>query len=136
MCFSQAIRREIKVRSCHGKRIACCLTLSTQLWSSLLHPHILRKLSELSRRLAMLTVNAQEFLGANILDDKPFILMPFMRNGNVRDYIECNPDCDRQKIVSELALFWIGCFDGFHSALPCLIGASVSPRSEYRTRRS
>ena len=42
----------------------------------------------------------EEFLGANVLDGKPFIVMPFLKNGNARDYIDNNPDCDRPKIVS------------------------------------
>jgi len=49
-CLLQAIRRRIKVRSCHGRYIAFCLTSATQVWSSLLHPHILRKPFALSHR--------------------------------------------------------------------------------------
>jgi serine/threonine protein kinase len=41
-----------------------------------------------------------EFLGGNVLDEKPFIVMPFLKNGNARDYIHNNPTCNRQKIVS------------------------------------
>ena len=41
-----------------------------------------------------------EFLGANILDDEPFIVMPWIANGNVRDYIDHHPSCDRLKLVS------------------------------------
>jgi hypothetical protein len=48
----------------------------------------------------MLLINNQEFLGANVLDDKPFIVMPFLKHGNALDYIEANSNCDRQKIVS------------------------------------
>ena len=85
--------------------------------------------------MAILTFNAQEFLGANVLDNKPFILMPLIKNGNVRDYISCNPDCDRQRIVSELTLFCIlGCSDNFHPALPYFIRANVSPWSKYCAR--
>ena len=43
--------------------------------------------------------NLIEFLGANILDDKPFIVMPFLKNGNARHYIREHPDCNRAKIV-------------------------------------
>jgi hypothetical protein len=49
-------------------------------------------------------VDTQEFLGANTLDDKPFIVMPFLKNGNARQYIEANPKCDRQKIVGPVHL--------------------------------
>jgi hypothetical protein len=44
--------------------------------------------------------NRTEFFGANVLDDKPFIVMPYYPNGNARDYVQRNPDCDRIKIVS------------------------------------
>ena len=41
-----------------------------------------------------------EFLGANVLDNKPFIVTPIMDNGNARIYIQNHPDCDRLTIVS------------------------------------
>jgi serine/threonine protein kinase len=44
--------------------------------------------------------DALEFLGASLLDDKPFIVMPFLKNGNAHDYIHNHPTCNRQKIVS------------------------------------
>jgi serine/threonine protein kinase len=40
-----------------------------------------------------------EFLGGNTLDDSPFIVMPFMKNGNATDYIEMNPQFNRFKMV-------------------------------------
>jgi hypothetical protein len=40
-----------------------------------------------------------EFLGANVLDNKPFIVTPLMANGNARNYIHHRPDCDRLTIV-------------------------------------
>jgi hypothetical protein len=40
-----------------------------------------------------------EFLGANEFDDRPFIVMPYMSNGNARDYARGHPDCDRLQIV-------------------------------------
>ena len=40
-----------------------------------------------------------EFLGANELDDKPFIVMPYLKNGNARDYVQKHPNCDRLRIV-------------------------------------
>jgi hypothetical protein len=40
-----------------------------------------------------------EFLGANILDDKPFIVMPYLKNGNARDYLQEHPDGNRLQIV-------------------------------------
>jgi hypothetical protein len=48
-----------------------------------------------------------EFLGANVLDDKPFVVTPYLENGNVRVYIENHPHCDRLKIVYEyLVIFF------------------------------
>jgi hypothetical protein len=34
------------------------------------------------------------------LDDKPFIVMPYLKNGNVRDYVQSHPDCDLLRIVN------------------------------------
>ena len=45
------------------------------------------------------TYTVLEFLGANIVDETPFIVMPFLRNGNAWCFILANPDCDRIKIV-------------------------------------
>ncbi|KAF8811047.1 kinase-like protein [Phlegmacium glaucopus] len=55
-------------------------------WSKLRHPHIL------------------QFLGANILDDEPFIVMPLIANGNVHDYINNNPNCDRLRLIKHISL--------------------------------
>jgi serine/threonine protein kinase len=41
-----------------------------------------------------------EFLGANVLDDKPFIVMPFLKNGNARQYMQAHPSCDRLVLVN------------------------------------
>lgn len=46
-----------------------------------------------------------EFLGANILDDEPFIVMPLIANGNVTNYINNNPNCDRLRFVSLFLLY-------------------------------
>ncbi|KAG5650410.1 hypothetical protein H0H81_012347 [Sphagnurus paluster] len=46
----------------------------------------------------------KEFLGANILDERPFIVMPYYGNGNVRQYIERHPHCDRVQIIYDVAL--------------------------------
>lgn len=47
-----------------------------------------------------------EFLGANILDDKPFLVMPYLKNGNARDYLHKHPNGNRLQIVrtSDVAL--------------------------------
>jgi len=57
------------------------ITDEVKTWSKLRHPHIL------------------QFLGANVLDDRPFIVTPFLQNGNARDYIRRNLTCDRIKLV-------------------------------------
>ena len=72
---------------------------SLQTWSKLMHPHILRKLPRRVLSLPPFETSLIEFLGANILDDKPFIVMPFLKNGNARDYIYEHPECNRAKIV-------------------------------------
>lgn len=41
-----------------------------------------------------------EFLGANVLDDRPFIVMPYLKNGNARQYIVAYPECDLLPLVS------------------------------------
>uniref|UniRef100_A0A8H7Y9N2 Protein kinase domain-containing protein n=1 Tax=Psilocybe cubensis TaxID=181762 RepID=A0A8H7Y9N2_PSICU len=55
-------------------------------WSKLRHPNIL------------------QFLGANILDDEPFLVMPLVEGGNARDYIDNHPHCNRIKIVQQISL--------------------------------
>ena len=133
-CRSQAIRREIKVRVCNCDRLICYLNSVTQIWSDLRHPHILRKPSRASLHLTVFTFLPQEFLGANVLDDKPFIVMPLMENGNARDYIDRNPTCDRQRMVS---CIYIPCTSGNpRQALPYFTRPSVPSRPEYSAWRS
>ncbi|CAA7270611.1 unnamed protein product [Cyclocybe aegerita] len=55
-------------------------------WSKLRHPHIL------------------QFLGANILNEEPFIVMPLIKNGNARDYIDEHPECDCLKLIHQISL--------------------------------
>ncbi|KAF7982535.1 hypothetical protein HWV62_28162 [Athelia sp. TMB] len=45
-----------------------------------------------------------EFLGANVLDEKPFIVMPYLANGNARDYLVTHPECDRLKLLHGISL--------------------------------
>jgi serine/threonine protein kinase len=40
-----------------------------------------------------------EFLGANVLDEKPFIVMPLLKNGNARDYVSAHPYFDILRLV-------------------------------------
>jgi len=40
-----------------------------------------------------------EFLGANIMDEKPFMVMPYLMNGNARDYLLEHPSTERLPIV-------------------------------------
>ncbi|KIM77885.1 hypothetical protein PILCRDRAFT_824860 [Piloderma croceum F 1598] len=55
-------------------------------WSILRHTHVL------------------QFLRANELDDRPFIVMPYLKNGNARDYVQSHPDCDLLQIVYHIVL--------------------------------
>jgi len=55
-------------------------------WSKLRHTHIL------------------QFLGANEFDNMPFIVMPYLKNGNARDYVRGHPDCDRLQIFQHISL--------------------------------
>jgi len=55
-------------------------------WSGLLHPHIL------------------QFLGANVFDDRPFIVMPYLKNGNAWGYVHSHPDCNRISILHHISL--------------------------------
>lgn len=43
-----------------------------------------------------------EFIGANVLDNKPFIVTPIMDNGNAMVYIQKHPTCDRLTIVCSI----------------------------------
>ena len=43
---------------------------------------------------------SKEFLGANIFDDNPFIVMPLFSKGNARDYVQTHPKCNRVRLVS------------------------------------
>jgi serine/threonine protein kinase len=69
------------------------------------HTHVLRNMFVMfsgSNQLLTCTISFprhSEFLGANELDDKPFIVMPYLKNGNARDYVQSHPDCDRLRIV-------------------------------------
>lgn len=42
-----------------------------------------------------------EFLGANVLDERPFIVMPYLPNGNAKEYVNTHPECDRLRLVSD-----------------------------------
>ncbi|KAK2462742.1 hypothetical protein APHAL10511_005260 [Amanita phalloides] len=48
--------------------------------------------------------NVLQFLGANVLDGRPFIVMPYHRHGNARDFISGNPECDRLQILYDMSL--------------------------------
>jgi serine/threonine protein kinase len=50
----------------------------------------------------MLFLFCKEYFGANAFDDQPFIVMPFLKNGNARDYIHNHPEWDRITTVRRL----------------------------------
>ena len=39
------------------------------------------------------------FYGANVLDESPFIVMEYLKNGNSLEYIDRNPGCNRLRMV-------------------------------------
>ncbi|KAF9530207.1 kinase-like domain-containing protein [Crepidotus variabilis] len=65
---------------------ATTIKREVEAWSSVKHPHIL------------------QFLGANILDNDPFIVMPFIKNGNARSYLIENFLSDRTKLAHQISL--------------------------------
>ncbi|KZP31913.1 kinase-like protein [Athelia psychrophila] len=62
------------------------LETEINIWSKMRHPHIL------------------PFLGANVWGDRPFIVMPYLKNGNARDYIQNYPECNRAAILHQASL--------------------------------
>ncbi|KAF7982500.1 hypothetical protein HWV62_28092 [Athelia sp. TMB] len=60
---------------------------------------------------------SSEFLGANVLDERPFIVMPYLQNGNVKVYLRAHPGCNRLKIVNVL-------IDDSEKAVLCDFGLS------------
>jgi serine/threonine protein kinase len=40
----------------------------------------------------------------SVLDEKPFIVMPYLKHGNVRDFIQNHPQGNRDMIVSKAYL--------------------------------
>jgi hypothetical protein len=69
-----------------------------QVWSKIRHPNILRE-SHLSMVIDVDLTDTLEFLGANILNKRPFVVIPYLRNRNSRDYLEQHPNGDRMQIV-------------------------------------
>ena len=55
-----------------------------------------------SRTLYRTDSPSEEFLGANIFDDNPFIVMPLLSKGSARDYVQSHPKCNRVRLVSEI----------------------------------
>jgi len=41
-----------------------------------------------------------EFLGANNMDEDPFLVTPYVPKGNLSQYIKMYPNCNKTKIVS------------------------------------
>lgn len=51
----------------------------------------------------MISGGLAEFIGANILDKTPFIVTPYLRNGNARQYISVNPECDLLRLLRDIS---------------------------------
>jgi hypothetical protein len=71
-----------------------------------------------------------EFLGANELDDRPFIVMPYLKNGNARDYIQNNPECDLLQIVQAFFFILSRMSDQYISGSPHVTGSRVPSLTE------
>src|ERR1700683_3287866 len=70
-----------------------------------------------------------EFLGANVLDEKPFIVMPYLANGNARNYLQDHPNADQLQIVcmSHVCIFVLAHFSGTCAAACHFSGTGSSP---------
>lgn len=62
-----------------------------------------------------------EFLGANVLDSKPFIVTPIMDNGNAMTYIRKHPSCDRLTIVCSHSMLY------FDTTLRYMVRSNMYP---------
>ena len=84
-----------------------------------------------------LTPQHSEFLGANVPDNKPFIVTRYLQDGNVRFYVEKNPDCDRLKLVRWNLLIYL-CADHeiLVAAVWCIFWFGVSSLEEDHPRWS
>jgi len=128
----QAIRREIQVRTYHSK-----YGHSTDIWSRRLGhcydiptSYVICLLWSGCDLLLMRTISfpqSIEFLGANELDDRPFIVMPYLKNGNARDYIQSHPDCERLRIVCLSLYFTWSMSDKSSKVSPHLARSRVPP---------
>jgi serine/threonine protein kinase len=94
------------------------------MWSTIRHPNILRE-SVYTEDISS-TQYLVEFLGANILDDKPFIVMPYLPNGNARDYLLKHPNGDRLKIVCTPNVTILQCPTGLIFNLTCTAARYLS----------
>lgn len=59
------------------------IRLEVHTWSKLRHPHVL------------------QFLGANVLDENPFIVMPLLKNGDSRNFVRTYPNFNLLRLVCQ-----------------------------------
>jgi hypothetical protein len=50
-------------------------------------------------------LSCAECLGANDMGNEPFLVMPYMPKGNVRQYVQKQPHCNKIKIVCGSRLY-------------------------------
>ncbi|KZP21681.1 kinase-like protein [Athelia psychrophila] len=65
-------------------------------------PQVVR--GEIETWLKLRHPNVLEFLAANVSDEKPFIVMPYMKNGNAREYLKSHRTCNRVKLLHDASL--------------------------------
>ena len=93
----QPIHNEIKM----SHLCACKIGMHSDrdlVWSKIGHPSFLHD-SHQCMVIYISPTNTLEFPRANILDKRPFIVMPYMRNWNSRDHLQWHPNSDQLQIV-------------------------------------
>ena len=95
----QSIHKEIKVSHLGPAKLECIETVIR--YSERFNILMFFVIRESHRRMVnyISPTNTLEFPRANILDERPFIVMPYMRNRNFRDHLQWHLNRDRLQIV-------------------------------------
>ncbi|KAF9477025.1 kinase-like protein [Pholiota conissans] len=87
-----------------GKWNGCEVALKVLKNSEGVTPHEKDLRNEIKTWSKLRHVNILQFLGASVLDDEPFIVMPLVKHGSVRDYLIKYPHANRVKIIHDISL--------------------------------